>query len=95
MPSLVEIITVVLEKRFLKVVTLFLLFPNYLPFGKALHLNKLKSQNCISFTQGCFVKSLIEIGPVVLEKKMKMGKVYRQTEGWTDGQRDSLTTDDR
>ena len=33
------------RRRFLKVVKLFLLFPNYLPFGKgvALHLNKLKS----------------------------------------------------
>ena len=33
-------------------------------------------QTCIPFTQGCFVPSLVEIGPVVLEKKMKMGKVY-------------------
>ena len=33
------------RRRFLKVVNLFLLFPNYLPFGKgvALHLNKLES----------------------------------------------------
>ena len=30
----------------------------------------------INFTQGCFVPSLVEIGPVVLEKKMKMWKVY-------------------
>ena len=30
----------------------------------------------IPFTQGCFVPSLVEIGPVVLEKKMKMWKVY-------------------
>ena len=32
-------------RRFLKVVNLFLLFPNYLPFGKgmALHLNKFES----------------------------------------------------
>ena len=28
------------------------------------------------FTQGYFVPSLVEIGPVVLEKKMKMWKVY-------------------
>ena len=33
-----------------------------------LHLNP--------FTQRCFVPSLVEIGPVVLEKKMKMWKVY-------------------
>ena len=33
------------RRRFLKVVNLFLLIPNYLPFGKgvALHLNKLES----------------------------------------------------
>ena len=28
------------------------------------------------FTQGCLVPSLVEIGPVVLEKKMKMWKFY-------------------
>ena len=42
----------------------------------ALYLNKLKSHT----TQGCFGPSLIEIDPVVLEKKMKMWKVYRQTD---------------
>ena len=36
-----------------------------------IHLNKLESP----FTQECFVPSLVEIGPVVLEK-MKMWKVY-------------------
>ena len=35
--------------------------------------------------------SLVEIGPVVLEKKSKMGKIYRWTDRWTDGQ----TMDDR
>ena len=30
----------------------------------------------IPFTQGCFVPSLVEIGPVVLEKKIHMWKVY-------------------
>jgi hypothetical protein len=31
---------------------------------------------------------LVEIGPVVLEKKSKMSKIYRQTDGQTDvGQR--------
>ena len=38
-------------------------------------------QTWIPFTQGYFVSSLAEIGPVVLEKKMKMWKVYRQTDG--------------
>ena len=48
-------------------------------------------QTWIPFTQGCFVPSLVEIGPVVLKKKMKMWKVYRQTDGrdrQTDGQID-------
>ena len=36
-------------------------------------------------THGCFVLSLVEISPVVLEKEMKMWKVYRRT--------DSRTTD--
>ena len=33
-------------------------------------------QTWIPFTQGCFVPSLVEIDPVVLEKKIKMLKVY-------------------
>ena len=53
----------------------------------------------IPFTQGYFVPGLVEIGPVVLEKKMKMWKVYRQTDrrtdGRTDGRTDRQTTDDR
>ena len=39
--------------------------------------------------------SLIEVGPVVLEKKSKIGKVYRltdrQTDRQTDGQMDRQT----
>ena len=34
----------------------------------ALHLNTHDSQ----FTQGCFMQNLVEIGPVVLEEKIKM-----------------------
>ena len=41
-------------------------------------------KNWTPFTQGCFVSSLIEIGLVVLEKKTKILKVYRQTDGQTD-----------
>ena len=48
-------------------------------------------QTWIPFTQGCFVPSLVEIGPVVLEKKMKMWKVYRQTDRQTDGRTDGQT----
>ena len=47
-------------------------------------------QTWIPFTQGCFVPSLIEIGPVVLEKKTKMWKVYDNDNNDYDGQR---TTD--
>ena len=32
--------------------------------------------------------NLVEIDPVVLEKKWKIGKVYRQTDGQTAGQTD-------
>ena len=81
--SLVEIGPGVLEKKIFKFVNLFLLFPNYLPFGKAmaLHLKKLESPLPRD-------TNLVKIGPVVLEKKMKMWKVYRQTDGRTDGQTD-------
>ena len=45
-------------------------------------------QTWIPITQGCFVPTLVENGPVVLEKKIKMWKVYRQTDrcpGKTEG----------
>ena len=56
------------EDFFYFVFDVFLLFRNYLPLekGVVLHLYKLKSP----FTQGCFVPSLVEIGPVVLEEKI-------------------------
>ena len=41
-------------------------------------------QTGISFTENCFVPNIVEIGPVVLEEKMKMWKVYGQMDG--DGQ---------
>ena len=56
----------------------------YLPLkkGMALHLNKLEFN---SHTQGCFVPSLVKIGTEVLEKKMKMCKVYDNDDGqWTN-----------
>ena len=65
--GLVEIGPVVLEKKIFKFCQcIFLLFCNYLPLekGGALHLKK----NLIPFTQGYFMPSLVEIGPVVLEK---------------------------
>ena len=41
-------------------------------------------QTRILITQECFVLSLVEIGPVVLEKKIKMWKVYDNN--YDDGQ---------
>ena len=65
MLSLEEIGPVVLEKIF-KVI--FLLFPNYLTFWEG-HGPSFE-QTQISFTQRYFVPSLVEINPVVLEKKI-------------------------
>ena len=39
--------------------------------------------------------SLVEIDPVVLEKKSKIGKVYRRTDRQTDRQTDGWTDDGR
>ena len=66
MPNLVKIGPAVLEKIFKALSMHYHYFANYLPLekGGALHLNKLESP----FTQGCIVPSLVEIGPVVLEK---------------------------
>ena len=47
-------------------------------------------QTSFPSTQGCFVPSLVEIGPVVLDKKSKIGKVYRQTDGWTDDEQQAI-----
>ena len=57
-------------------------FRNYLPLEEGGDTSF--EQTLISFTQVCFVPSLIEICPVVLEKKMKMWKVsYRRTDRQT------------
>ena len=54
------------EEDFFNFVNVFLLLRYYLPLekGRALHLNK-----HITFTQECFVPSLVEIDSVVLEKR--------------------------
>ena len=73
---LVEIGPVVLEKthKFCQCFFAILLF-SFLGKGQfmSLHLSKLK---LTPFTQRCHVQSLVNIGPVVLENKMKMWKVY-------------------
>ena len=67
------------RRRFLKVVNLFLLFPNYLPFGKsmALHLNKLESPS----PRGTFLARWFW-----WRRCEKF--TDRQTDGRTDGQTD-------
>ena len=62
--SFVEIGLVVLEKKIFKFRKYILLFHNYLPLEKG--CDPSFEQTWIPFTQGCFVPSLVEIGPVVL-----------------------------
>ena len=61
--SLVEIGPLILKKKFVNV---FSLFPYYFPLekGVTLHLKK----TWIPITQGCFVPSLVKIGPDVFKK---------------------------
>ena len=67
MPSLVEIGTVVHEKKIFKICQYFSqLSPLIKGRGPSFEQTK------IPFTQGYFVPSLVEIGLVVMEKKMKM-----------------------
>ena len=78
MPSLVEISSLVLEKKiFLNFVNVFSPFRNYLPLekGMALHLNNLEFP--IPKDALCQL-SLVEICPVVLKKKRVKG--YRRTD---------------
>ena len=63
-PCLVEIGTVVLEKIFKFCQRVFVI-SKLSPLGKG--RDPLIKQNRIPFTQGRFVPSLVEIGPVVLE----------------------------
>ena len=84
-PSLVEIGPVVLEKKILKFRLCIFTILKLSRFGKG--RGPSFEQTWIPFTQGCFVPRLVEIGPVVIEKKMKMWKVYGRT--------DRQTTDDR
>ena len=75
--------------RFFNFVNVFSLFRNHLPLekGGALNLNKFEPPS----PQRCFDPSVVEIGPVVLEKKMKLWKVVRRT----DKRSDRRTADDR
>ena len=69
MPSLLEIGPVVLEKKTFKVRQCILAISLLSLLGK--EHSPCFEEICTLITQGCFVPSLLEIGLVVLEKKMK------------------------
>ena len=92
-PNLVEIGPVVLKRGFLNIFNIILLFLLLFPLWEG-HGPSFE-QTWISSTQGCFLSSLVEIGPVVLEKKLKMWKVNRQMDRRTDRQTDEQTMDNR
>ena len=73
------------RRRFLKVINITSLFCNYLPFGNGSGPSFV--QTWILFIQGCFVPGLVIIDPVVLEKKLKIRKVYRRMDRQTDNRR--------
>ena len=60
MPNLVEIVPMVLEKK---------IFKFYQYIFTILLLSPLGKERGLALMQGYFVLSLVEIGPVVLEKK--------------------------
>ena len=62
----------------LNFVHVFLLICNHLPFERGDRGPSLK-KNWIPSTQECFVSDLVEISRLVLEEKMKMWKVYKQS----------------
>ena len=79
-----------LRRRFLKVVNLFLLIPNYLPFGKgvALRLNKLEFPS----PKDTLCQVWLKLAQWFWRRRWKCEKFTdRQTDGQTNGQ----TTDDR
>ena len=80
------------RRRFLKVVNFFFIIFQLSPLWEG--RGPSFEQTWIPFTQGYFVPNLVEIGPVVLEKKMKNVKSL-QTDRQTDRRTDGQTTDDR
>ena len=67
-PSLVEIGSVVLEKKIFKFCQCIFAISQLSPLGKG--RGPSFEQTWIPFTRGCFVPSLVEIGSVILEKKI-------------------------
>ena len=72
------------RKRFLNFVNAFLLFCYHLPLEK--RCGPSFEQSWIPLNQGCFVTSLVEIGPMVLKKDMKMWKSLQSDNRYTDAQ---------
>ena len=70
MLSLVEIGPLVLQMNIFLICQCIFTISQLSPLGKG--LGPSFDQTRIPFTQVSFVPSLVEIGPVVLEKKMKM-----------------------
>ena len=79
LPSLVEIGQVVLEKVIFKVCQCIFAISSLSPFEKG--QGPSFEQSWIRFTQGCFVPTLVAIVTLVLEKKLKMWKVYDNVNG--------------
>ena len=66
--SATNTITRALFLKSLTVVSIFSLFHHHLPFEKDVGLN-LHNLKTFPALQGCFVRSLVEIGPVDLKKE--------------------------
>ena len=83
-PSLVEIGSVVLEKKIFKFCQCIFAISLLSPLGKG--QGPSFEQIWIPLTQGCFVPRLVEIDPVVQEKMNNVKSL--QTDGQTEGQTD-------
>ena len=77
-PNVVEIGQMVLEKKILKFLQCIFGISWLSPLG--IGCGPSFEQTWIPFTQEFFVPTLFEIGPVVLEKMIKIRKVYTQTD---------------
>ena len=74
-PSLFEFGPMVLKKNIFPCHQCFFLNYDYLPLGKDVTIHLIKI--IIPFIWGFFLQSLVEIGPVILKRKLKMRKVYK------------------
>ena len=75
----------VLKKKILNFANVIIVISLLSPLGKG--FGPSFEEMWIFLKLGCFVLSLVEIGPVILEKTTKMGAVYRRTPGHTDERR--------